>query len=100
MRAGGATGHSGKPKRLTFAYRLSGLHIDPVKVAVHADHPTMFAEQDFVNQRFGNDPDEYRSRIESFSNVQVATISDSGHNVQHDQPKQIASAMEEFLGRD
>ena len=60
----------------------------------------LIADQGYVNQRFGNDPDEYRSRIESFSNVQVATISDSGHNVQHDQPEQIASALEEFLGRD
>jgi pimeloyl-ACP methyl ester carboxylesterase len=31
--------------------------------------------------------------------VQVITITDSGHNVQHDQPKQIASALEEFLLR-
>lgn len=60
----------------------------------------LVADQGYVHQRFGNDHDEYRSRIESFSNVQVATISDSGHNVQHDQPEQIASALEEFLVRD
>ena len=54
----------------------------------------------FVRQRFGNEPDEYRSRIECFSNVRVVTVSDSGHNVQHDQPEQLASALEEFLIRD
>ncbi|HET7831369.1 MAG TPA: alpha/beta hydrolase [Gallionella sp.] len=55
------------------------------------------ADNGYVHKRFGNDPDEYRSRIESFSNVRVVTISNSGHNVQHDQPEQIASALEEFL---
>ena len=58
------------------------------------------ADQGFVHQRFGNDPAEYRSRIESFANVRVVTITDSGHNVQHDQPEQVASALEEFLVRD
>ena len=57
----------------------------------------LIADQGYVQQRFGNDPDEYRSRIESFANVQVVTITDSGHNVQHDQPEQIAKALEEFL---
>jgi pimeloyl-ACP methyl ester carboxylesterase len=60
----------------------------------------LVASQGYVQQRFGNNPDEYRSRIESFSNVKVVTISDSGHNVQHDQPEQIASALEEFLVRE
>jgi pimeloyl-ACP methyl ester carboxylesterase len=59
----------------------------------------LIADQGYVHKRFGNDPAEYRSRIETFSNVQVITITDSGHNVQHDQPKQIASALEEFLLR-
>jgi pimeloyl-ACP methyl ester carboxylesterase len=58
------------------------------------------ADQGYVNQRFGNDPDEFRSRIECFSSVRVATITDSGHNLQHDQPEQVASALEEFLQRD
>ena len=55
------------------------------------------ADNGFVRQRFGNDTDEYRSRIESFSNVRVVAISNSGHNVQHDQPEQVASALEVFL---
>ena len=60
----------------------------------------LVADNGFVHQRFGNDPDEYRSRIESFSNVQVVTVQNSGHNVQHDQPELIASALEDFLVRD
>ncbi|MBU0620344.1 MAG: alpha/beta hydrolase [Gammaproteobacteria bacterium] len=57
------------------------------------------ADQGFMQQRFGNDPDEYRSRIESFPNVQVVKIDDSGHNVQHDQPEQVAAALEQFIVR-
>jgi pimeloyl-ACP methyl ester carboxylesterase len=60
----------------------------------------LIADQGYVHQRFGNDPDEYRSRIECFSQVQITTITDSGHNVQHDQPQQIASALEEFIVRE
>jgi pimeloyl-ACP methyl ester carboxylesterase len=60
----------------------------------------LVADQGYVNQRFGNDQAEYASRIESFSNVQVTSISDSGHNVQHDQPEQVANALESFLSRD
>jgi pimeloyl-ACP methyl ester carboxylesterase len=60
----------------------------------------LVADQGYVRKRFENDPAEYRSRIESFSYVQVVTISDSGHNVQHDQPEQIAAALEEFLVTD
>jgi pimeloyl-ACP methyl ester carboxylesterase len=60
----------------------------------------LVADQGFVHMRFGNDPAEYRSRIESFPNVRVETISDSGHNVQHDQPEQIASELEKFFARD
>ncbi|MDD5058911.1 MAG: alpha/beta hydrolase [Sideroxydans sp.] len=59
----------------------------------------LVADHGYVRQRFGHDPDEYRSRIESFADVRVVTVADSGHNVQHDQPQQIAAALEEFFGR-
>ncbi len=58
------------------------------------------ADYGYVQDRLGNDPDEFRSRIESFANVQVRTITGAGHNVQHDQPEQVAAALEEFLLRD
>ncbi len=57
----------------------------------------LVADHGYVQQRFGNDPDEYRSRIESFADARVVTIANSGHNVQHDQPQQIAAALEEFF---
>ncbi len=63
--------------------------------------PVLMAIPDhgFVIQRFGNESDEYRSRIECFSNGRVVTVSDSGHNVQHDQPEQLVSALEDFFQR-
>jgi pimeloyl-ACP methyl ester carboxylesterase len=57
------------------------------------------ADLGYVHDRLGHDPDEFRSRIESFTNVQVKTITDAGHNVQHDQPEQVAAVLEEFLLR-
>jgi len=60
----------------------------------------LIADQGFVRHRFGNDADEYRRRLECFKNIQVITIADAGHNVQHDQPERVALALEEFLGRD
>jgi pimeloyl-ACP methyl ester carboxylesterase len=67
---------------------------------IEADVLMVVADNGYVHHRFGNDSDEYRSRIESFQNAHVITISNSGHNVQHDQPEQTASALEEFFVRD
>jgi pimeloyl-ACP methyl ester carboxylesterase len=55
------------------------------------------ADQGFVQQRFGNDPVEMQRRLDCFKGHKVVTISDSGHNVQHDQPEQVAAALERFL---
>jgi pimeloyl-ACP methyl ester carboxylesterase len=60
----------------------------------------LVADQGYVQQRFGHDPDEYRNRLASFPDARVKTIADSGHNIQHDQPEQIAAALEEFFVRD
>ena len=60
----------------------------------------LIADHGYVRQRFGDNPEEFRSRIECFPYVQVETIRDSGHNVQHDQPEQVALALEEFLAED
>jgi pimeloyl-ACP methyl ester carboxylesterase len=60
----------------------------------------LVADQGYVHQRLGNHADEYRRRMESFSNVRVKTITDAGHNIQHDQPEQVAVALEEFLLRE
>lgn len=68
--------------------------------AIKAPVLLIIADKGFVQQRFGNDPGEYRSRIECFANLHVAKISDSGHNLQHDQPEQLAWALEDFLVRE
>lgn len=60
----------------------------------------LIADKGYVHQRFGADPAEYRSRIESFANIRTVTVTDSGHNVQHDQPEQVAAALEDFFVRD
>lgn len=57
------------------------------------------AEQGFVQQRLGNDEVEMQRRLDCFSNRHVTTITDAGHNVQHDQPEQVARALESFFGR-
>lgn len=57
----------------------------------------LIADQGNIHQRFGNDAAEYRRRLSCFGEVRVVTISDAGHNVQHDQPEQVAAALEEQL---
>ena len=58
------------------------------------------ASHGFANQRFGNDPEEFKRRTNCFRNGQVVPIADAGHNVQHDQPECVAQVIEAFLRRD
>lgn len=60
----------------------------------------LIADEGYVQQRFGTDPAEYRRRLGCFARCEVVTITGSGHNVQHDQPEQVAAALERFLARD
>lgn len=55
------------------------------------------ADQGYVHQRFGDFPEELQRRLECFKNRLVMTISDAGHNIQHDQPEQVAAALDKFL---
>lgn len=57
----------------------------------------VIAEKGFVNARFGQEPDEFQRRIGSFSDVQIHTVADAGHNVHHDQPEIVAGLLEGFL---
>lgn len=57
----------------------------------------LIADQGFVHQRFGEEPDEYARRLSCFADVEVRRIADAGHNVQHDQPAAVAAALEAFL---
>jgi len=58
------------------------------------------ASHGYANLRFGNDPPEFARRVACFRDVRVVAIDDAGHNVQHDQPEQVARAIEGFLTRD
>lgn len=57
----------------------------------------LFADQGFVHQRFADKPDELKRRLACFKDRHVVTISEAGHNVQHDQPEQVALALDQFL---
>lgn len=46
---------------------------------------------------FALDSEDYRSRIACFRDVREVMIEDSGHNLHHDQPEQVAQLIEEFL---
>jgi pimeloyl-ACP methyl ester carboxylesterase len=57
----------------------------------------LVADQGFVQQRFAKDPAELQRRLDCFKDHQVVNITDAGHNIQHDQPEQVAAALEKFL---
>lgn len=59
----------------------------------------MIADKGFVNMRFGQEPDEFQRRVGSFSNIQIRTVADAGHNLHHDQPAIVAGLLEDFLQR-
>ena len=66
---------------------------------VRAPTLMLLAEHGYVNDRFADDPDELQRRFDCFADLQVVTIADAGHNLQHDQPEQVAAALEAFLSR-
>ena len=57
----------------------------------------LLAEHGYVTERFGDDPAELQRRLDCFADRRVLTIADAGHNLQHDQPAQVAAALEAFL---
>ena len=60
----------------------------------------LLSEDGFVHERFGDNPAEQERRLAAFRNLQVHTIADCSHNLQHDQPEKVAAAQERFLTRD
>lgn len=48
-------------------------------------------------QLFAVDSDEYRARIACFKQIREVTVAESGHNLHHDQPAEIARLIEEFF---
>lgn len=66
---------------------------------VRAPTLVLVADQGYVHERFGDDADELQRRLDCFADLRRVTIADSGHNLQHDQPAQVAAALEDFLDR-
>ncbi|WEN40650.1 Tropinesterase [Thauera sp. GDN1] len=64
---------------------------------VRAPTLMLFAEHGYVNERFGDDAHALQRRLDCFVERRVVTIADAGHNLQHDQPEQVAAALEDFL---
>lgn len=64
---------------------------------VRAPTLMLLAEHGYVNERLADEPDELQRRLGCFADVRVLTIADAGHNLQHDQPEQVAAALEDFL---
>ncbi|NMF88534.1 alpha/beta fold hydrolase [Aromatoleum petrolei] len=60
----------------------------------------MLADKGYVSDRFADDPAEIERRLACFADLRRVTITESGHNLQHDQPEQVAAAIEAFLTRD
>lgn len=60
----------------------------------------LLADKGYVTERFAGDPDEIERRLACFADLRRVEITDSGHNLQHDQPEQVAAAIEAFLARD
>jgi pimeloyl-ACP methyl ester carboxylesterase len=46
---------------------------------------------------FAADSEDYRSRINCFRDVREVMVEDSGHNLHHDQPAEVARLIEEFM---
>lgn len=55
------------------------------------------AKESFLLKRFDPYQDEYRARLACFSDLRLVTLPDAAHNLQHDQPRQLARVIEDFL---
>jgi pimeloyl-ACP methyl ester carboxylesterase len=55
------------------------------------------ADSFIFKQLFAIDSADYRSRIACFSNLREVMLEESGHNLHHDQPQEVARLIEEFF---
>ena len=68
--------------------------------AIKAPVLMLLADKGYVAERFADEPAEIERRLACFADMRRETITESGHNLQHDQPEQVAAAIEAFLRRD
>ena len=62
--------------------------------------PVLWVEAtDTDAHRWAGDAGEIARRVAALKSVQVARIDDAGHMLHHDQPRQVAGLIEEFVGR-
>jgi pimeloyl-ACP methyl ester carboxylesterase len=47
--------------------------------------------------RIARDPEAYEERKAAIEDLRIERIEDAGHNIHHDQPEQLAAAIERFL---
>lgn len=55
------------------------------------------ADSIIFKQLFAVDSEDYRNRIACFREIREVVLQDSGHNLHHDQPQQVATLIEEFF---
>lgn len=60
----------------------------------------VISDDGFVVSRFGSSGEDFERLACCFTHFQSSVISNSGHNIQHDQPKELAHVIEAFLGSD
>lgn len=78
-------------------------HVEEVMAcwrAIEAPVLMLVSDQGYVQDRFANEPEEYRRRVACFRDLQIISVTDAGHNLQHDQPERVAAALESFFATD
>lgn len=67
---------------------------------VRAPVLALVSGQGYVEDRFGDEPEELQRRLDCFADVRMVSVADAGHNLQHDQPERVAQVLEDFLVRE
>ena len=62
----------------------------------HHNHGPSGADSEIL-KGFSEDPQELQMRFALLRNLKHVQLQDAGHNLQHDQPEQVARLIEEFL---
>lgn len=75
-------------------------HVEEVMAcwqAVEVPILMLIADRGYVRARFAGAPEDYQRRIACFRDLRIVTVTNSGHNLHHDQPEQVAAALERFF---
>lgn len=75
-------------------------HVEEVMAcwqAVEVPVLMLLADRGYVRERFADMAEDYQRRIACFRDLKIVHVTDAGHNLHHDQPEQVAAAIEPFL---